>query len=414
VRSTSTFFVMLTVLLMLAVSKGAVAAAPGPGDPIIVVTVQGDVRVSARGSTRTVRPGSVIETPATIRTGHDGRIELRQGATTVSVASNTHVDLPALIAADGLIEHVSQPKGNALYDVAKRPGRKLRIETPYLVAVVKGTRFNVAAEAESATVALLEGRLEVWTPDDSDVVQLNAGEIATRARGDRSIRVLDMDTGDALRARSDSRSESDDSRSVDATRTDPAIDALAPTGTKDENSSRTTSGGATLVEGGAVTSRASVSAVTLDPKGVAPDASVAIPEVTAVGVAVDAAVDLGAPAVDAGAAAGIDVGTLAVPVAVDAGVTIEGPTAVDAGVTLEPIGVDVGVGVGADSSAPVVDLVVAAPDAAPPAVQDDVGALPPVIEDVVAPLPVVVDQVVPPLSPIVEEVVAPLRGLLGP
>jgi FecR protein len=406
VRSTSTFFVMLTALLMLAVSTGSVAAGSGPDGPIIVVAVQGDVRVSARGSARTVRPGSVIETPATINTGRDGRIELRQGATTVSVASNTHVDLPAVIAADGLIEHVSQPKGNVLYDVAKRPGRKLRIETPYLVAVVKGTRFNVAAEAESATVALFEGRLEVWTPDDSDVVQLNAGEIATRARGDRSIRVLDMDTGDAIRARSDSRSESDDSRSADAARTEPATDALAPIGTEDENSSRTTSGGATLA-GGAVTNRVGVPAVSLDPKAAGTDIDATfklghVPAGLHVPAAMDigAAVDLGAPAVDAGVAAGIEVGTLAVPVAADAGVAIGGSTAVDAGVALGPIGVDVGVGVGADSSAPAVDL--------------DVAALPPVVEDVVAPLPVVVDQVVPPLSPMVEEVVAPLRGLLGP
>ena len=412
-RSTSTFFVMLTALLMLAVSTGSVAAESGPDAPIIVVAVQGDVRISARGSARTVRPGSVIETPATINTGRDGRIELRQGATTVSVASNTHVDLPAVIAADGLIEHVSQPKGNVLYDVAKRPGRKLRIETPYLVAVVKGTRFNVAAEAGSATVALFEGRLEVWTPDDSDVVQLNAGEIATRARGDRSIRVLDMDTGDAIRARSDARSESDDSRSADATRTEPATDALAPTGTEDENRSRTTSGGATLVEGGAVTGRVGVPAVTLDPKAAGTDIDARF-KLGHAPAGLHAAVDLGAPAVDAGAAAGIEVGTLAVPVAADAGVAIGGSTAVDAGVTLGPIGVDLGVGVGADSSAPVVDLDVAAPDAAPIPAQDVVAALPPVVEDVAAPLPVVVDQVVPPLSPIVEEVVAPLRGLLGP
>jgi len=32
-----------------------------------------------------------------------------------------------------------QPHGNAFYSVGKREKRKLRIETPYLVGVVKGT-----------------------------------------------------------------------------------------------------------------------------------------------------------------------------------------------------------------------------------------------------------------------------------
>ena len=145
-----------------------------------------------------VRSGSTLGTPATIRTGHDGFIELRQGATTAAIAADTRVDLPAVTASDGLIDHIAQPTGNVLYDVAKRPGRKLRIETPYLVAVVKGTRFNIAAQDQNATISLLEGQLEIWTPDESDVIQLNAGEIATRSGEDSSIRVLGMATGGSL------------------------------------------------------------------------------------------------------------------------------------------------------------------------------------------------------------------------
>ena len=38
--------------------------------------------------------------------------------------------------------------------------RKLRVETPYLVAVIKGTQFNVAVTGDTSTISLHEGVLE--------------------------------------------------------------------------------------------------------------------------------------------------------------------------------------------------------------------------------------------------------------
>ena len=243
-RTTSILPAMMTALLMLVLSASAVAAAPGP-EPIVVVAVHGDVSISTGGAARTVQPGTVIAPPVTILTGGDGHLELRQGATTVSIASDTRVELPATASADGLIERVSQPRGNVVYEVAKRPGRKLRIETPYLVAVVKGTRFNVSAQDEGATVSLFEGRLEIWTPDDSDVVQLNAEEIATRGREDVRIRVLGMDTGDAIRVRNAAPVEGTDARSAGATNHD--VGAEKPVDAVDDTPSDDTPSDARVV-----------------------------------------------------------------------------------------------------------------------------------------------------------------------
>ncbi|HVJ29627.1 MAG TPA: FecR domain-containing protein, partial [Gammaproteobacteria bacterium] len=67
-----------------------------------------------------------------------------------------------------------QRRGNVFYDVAPRDLGKLRVETPLLVAVIKGTQFNVAVQPDSTTISLFEGRLEIRTPDNNDVVQLNA------------------------------------------------------------------------------------------------------------------------------------------------------------------------------------------------------------------------------------------------
>ena len=55
----------------------------------------------------------------------------------------------------------------------------------YLVGVVKGTQFNVAAQDEATTISLFEGLLEVRAADESGVVDLKAGEIASRQRDDQ-------------------------------------------------------------------------------------------------------------------------------------------------------------------------------------------------------------------------------------
>ena len=110
----------------------------------------------------------------------------------ISVGPDTLLEFPALEKRGGPIDRIVQPRGNAFYNIGKRDGRKLRIETPFLVGVVKGTQFNVAAQDDATTISLFEGLLEVRAADDSDVVDLQAGEIASRDRdGQRHSRPQD-------------------------------------------------------------------------------------------------------------------------------------------------------------------------------------------------------------------------------
>lgn len=189
----------LAVLLSVTCITHAGTADAAAAFAIVVTSVKGDVRITMGGQARSVQKGSVLELPATIQTGPQSAIDLKQDRTTVSIAGDTHVEIPAS-AAGTPIDRVIQTSGNAFYNVGKRDSRKLRVETPYLVAVIKGTQFNVAVQGEGATVSLFEGRLEVRTPDDSDVVDLNAGEMAIRQRNDKTIRVLRMDSGEAVRS----------------------------------------------------------------------------------------------------------------------------------------------------------------------------------------------------------------------
>jgi hypothetical protein len=158
-----------------------------------VTAVAGDVAFTMAGSAVTVTPDTTVLLPARIVTGRDGSVGLTQAGTKVSVANDTDVEIPAEAVDGNLIARLVQHRGNVFYDVAPRDLGKLRVETPFLVAVIKGTQFNVAVDEDGTTISLFEGSLEIRTPDDSDVIQLNAGEIAIRSLIDDSIRIVGMD-----------------------------------------------------------------------------------------------------------------------------------------------------------------------------------------------------------------------------
>ena len=172
---------------------GSKAVRVADGTRISVTAVAGDVDFTMAGSAVTVTPDTTVLLPARIVTGRDGTVGLTQAGTKISVANDTDVEIPAEAVDGNLIARLVQHRGNVFYDVAPRDLGKLRVETPFLVAVIKGTQFNVAVDDDGTTISLFEGSLEIRTPDDSDVIQLNAGEIAIRSLIDDSIRIVGMD-----------------------------------------------------------------------------------------------------------------------------------------------------------------------------------------------------------------------------
>ena len=187
------------ILLVSILSTGTASAGPPAAAlDVTVASLQGDVSVTVQARRLEVHKGDLVPLPATIYTGPSGSIELRQGNTTLSVAPNSQLEIPAPAAPGEPIDRVIQTRGNAFYNVAKRETRKLHVESAYLVAVIKGTQFSVVAQDDSATISLFEGRLEVRATDGSDIVDLQAGEVAIRHASDSAIRMLRMDTGEPV------------------------------------------------------------------------------------------------------------------------------------------------------------------------------------------------------------------------
>jgi hypothetical protein len=356
--------------LVLAAYLPQPAFALDTGD-IVVESVTGEVRVTMKGAVTAVRAGGVLELPATIDTGRAGAIELRQGATTISVGPETRLEFPALEKRGGPIDRVVQPRGNAFYNIGKRAGRRLRVETPYLVGVIKGTQFNVAAQDEATTISLFEGLLEVHASDDSSVVDLKAGEIASRKRGDKSISVIKMDS----KAPPTQRAPGSPSGSTGGTPTPSASEparvvGIDPVFVERGGTAGVSTAGSSIVEG--VRAPADVS-VAVDLPGSEPGASVATGvNLSAGGIDVDAAADVAvSKGVDVGAGAAVNLGSTAVEVAtgvnldsggvdatVNAGVNLGGAVeaGVDAAVNVGGGAVDVGASVNVDAGPVAVDV----------------------------------------------------------
>ena len=347
-------FLRAIPLLLSLVAASAHAGSSGASDVdrsrISVTAVAGSVDVTMAGRAVAVAPSTTVLLPARIVTGQDGNVGLTQAGTNISVANDTDVEIPAEAADGNLIARLVQHRGNVFYDVAPREVGKLRVETPLLVAVIKGTQFNVAVQPDSTTISLFEGRLEIRTPDNGDVVQLDAGEIAIRSRVDGAIRVVGMND-ERVAAPAAAAEAVAAARESDLTnRVAIAVDGLALRTTDPDSAVAAKPAVGVAVNDGGLDDGLEANVLTVD----------GLDEValdSGVDVGLDTGADLGGATAVVGVAAELDLGEsldTGVDTAIDVGGLVD--TSVDAGATLDAGTLDVDLDAGLDLGALDVDL----------------------------------------------------------
>jgi hypothetical protein len=126
-----------------------------------VTKVSGTVWIEAAGVQKvSLGSGSQLDGGDRIMTGLNGRVMLARGEETILVSPNSAIALPNSPSAD-LKTTILQQAGSILLSVEKRNVRHFEVQTPYLAAVVKGTRFAVTVSPQGATVNVTEGKVEV-------------------------------------------------------------------------------------------------------------------------------------------------------------------------------------------------------------------------------------------------------------
>jgi hypothetical protein len=170
--------ILAAAVLMLAASS----AHADQGTTWHVDMMSGEATIQSSGAQpialtpdRTVAPGTVIET------GEDGRVVLSRGTESIMISPNSSVAVSP-DSDNGPMTRILQRVGTVLLQVDKQDRQHFEVETPYLAAVVKGTKFTVSVDAGGAAVHVMEGVVETIDLDTGDVGMIHPGQTAqTRA-----------------------------------------------------------------------------------------------------------------------------------------------------------------------------------------------------------------------------------------
>jgi len=166
----------LVAALTLGTASGAFAAEDGVWS---VSKATGDVWVATSGAQQVSLNGQEALKPGdTIRTGRNGRVLLVRGEETIRIYPNSVIGLPAE-SKEGLSTTIIQQAGEILLEVEKRNVKHFEVETPYLAAVVKGTKFSVTVDAGSTKVGVVRGQVEVSDFKTGQIAQVLPDQTAT-------------------------------------------------------------------------------------------------------------------------------------------------------------------------------------------------------------------------------------------
>src|SRR5215470_1637220 len=150
--------------------------------PWVVQQLKGEAlsrpRDAGDGQWRVLRAGAAIDPGSAVRTDGTGRVELSNGIDTINLSPNSEIELPTPPAGDP-VTRVIHWMGSAFFHVGKRPGLQFEVDTPYIVAIVKGTKFTTTVSDAGASVKVSEGVVGVSATSGGASIDLNAGGSAS-------------------------------------------------------------------------------------------------------------------------------------------------------------------------------------------------------------------------------------------
>ena len=144
----------------------------------IVQKVSGDVVFTSPGSKGlALEPARVLRRGDIVRTGANGRVRLARTEESVFIGPNTIASI-AKRPTPGMRTTVLVERGSSEFQIRKRSKAHFSVETPYLVAIVKGTTFKVTVGARSARVSVTEGKVQVKSLAGGNYTDIVAGQSA--------------------------------------------------------------------------------------------------------------------------------------------------------------------------------------------------------------------------------------------
>ena len=168
-------WILQAVILIMLVS-------PSWAQDWVVTRVRGTAEQQADGRWIELVRGAVVQDQQSVRTGPDGRVGLARGAETIELDPGTSILLNE--GAGKLTSSIRQISGVVTVDVERRNVQHFSVQTPFLAAVVKGTRFKVSVTDTAALVDVERGTVQVQDTGNDLVVDITHGQEAAVSRSE--------------------------------------------------------------------------------------------------------------------------------------------------------------------------------------------------------------------------------------
>ena len=124
-----------------------------------------------------LEPTRILKRGDVVRTGANGRVRLARTEESVFIGPNTIASI-AKRPTPGMRTTVLLERGSSEFQIRKRSKAHFSVETPYLVAIVKGTTFKVTVGGRSARVSVTEGKVQVKSLVSGEYTDIVAGQSA--------------------------------------------------------------------------------------------------------------------------------------------------------------------------------------------------------------------------------------------
>ena len=139
--------------------------------------VTGDAWIESPGhEPMLVRRDRKLYPGQTLTTAHRTRLRLVRGEEQIQVGSSSTLSLPDIAEIEPGKTVIRQFSGTLHLQVDKKKVKHFSVETPFMVASVKGTRFTVSVDKTFAGVRVHEGVVAVQNRLANEVADLTAGQ----------------------------------------------------------------------------------------------------------------------------------------------------------------------------------------------------------------------------------------------
>lgn len=171
---------MLKRILMAWALTLVAMAGPALADDWIATKLRGQVLQLVDGEWVRLARGDVVPDGRVIRSLANGRAEFSRGEEAVTIAANTQIQI---IDRDGRqFTTVKQQFGVVEVEAEVRNVEHFAVETPFMAAVVKGTRFAVISGKTTTEVDVIRGHVAVESEITHAMTTIAAGQSALAGR----------------------------------------------------------------------------------------------------------------------------------------------------------------------------------------------------------------------------------------